>query len=460
MLCTVPIPEAAEADAGPTQAAIDRALAEADAQGISGRETTPFLLKRVCELTDGASLESNIALIKNNAAAGAELAVELARIRRLRGGSGEASPSSPPASAASARPVVVGGLVADLVASPASGTALLPRTSNPGSLSFSPGGVGRNIAEGLARLGAEPLLISAVGDDPFGAQLLSHAASISGAGAHLNTGGVRPVSGGRTATFTAMMDGDGDLFAAVADMEIHNQITPDHICAFGQELMEAPLCVADANLADEALQALARFTGSASTPLWLEPVSVPKAAAACRSLLSAGLLAQAHLHVAQRGRGDRDGGDAPAGGVGRRRDDPPTEARSAAAALVRAGCRHVLVTRGERGVLWARRDAAASPETGAVVFEELSALPVPRVVSTRGAGDSFVAGAAWQLCQRGAGAHASAARAAPEHTDEDVAAVRAAIEAGLRAARLNLGSFAAISEEMAPELLLSPSSAS
>ena len=106
-----------------------------------------------------------------------------------------------------------------------------------------------------------------------------------------------------------------------------------------------------------------------------------------------------------------------------------------------------------------RRDAAASPETGAVVFEELSALPVPRVVSTRGAGDSFVAGAAWQLCQRGAGAHASAAEAA-EHTDEDVVAVRAAIEAGLRAARLNLGSFAAISEEMAPELLVSPPSAS
>ena len=64
--------------------------------------------------------------------------------------------------------VVVGGAVTDLVASAAQGRPLLPRTSSPGQLVLSAGGVGRNIAEGLARLGEPPLFLSAVGDDALG----------------------------------------------------------------------------------------------------------------------------------------------------------------------------------------------------------------------------------------------------------------------------------------------------
>ena len=66
------------------QGAIETALAEVDAHGIGGREVTPYLLKRVNELTVGASLTANIALIKNNAAAGGEIAVQLARLRAAR----------------------------------------------------------------------------------------------------------------------------------------------------------------------------------------------------------------------------------------------------------------------------------------------------------------------------------------------------------------------------------------
>ena len=80
-LVAVPIPEEAEAEAAQVQAAIDQALAEAEANGIRGRDATPFLLARINELTGGASLASNIALIKNNAAAGASIAVALAKLR-------------------------------------------------------------------------------------------------------------------------------------------------------------------------------------------------------------------------------------------------------------------------------------------------------------------------------------------------------------------------------------------
>lgn len=65
-------------------------------------------------------------------------------------------------------PIVIGGAVMDLVASSAQGMPLLPRTSNPGQLQLSAGGVGRNIAEGLTRLGSPPLFLSAIGDDALG----------------------------------------------------------------------------------------------------------------------------------------------------------------------------------------------------------------------------------------------------------------------------------------------------
>ena len=63
-------------------AMIERALGDAAAAGISGKATTPYLLKRIFELTDGKSLVSNIALVKNNARVAAEIAVALAARQR------------------------------------------------------------------------------------------------------------------------------------------------------------------------------------------------------------------------------------------------------------------------------------------------------------------------------------------------------------------------------------------
>ena len=60
--------------------AIDQALAESHEQGIHGKETTPFLLARVAELTGGDSLDSNIQLVFNNARLAAQTAAELCRL--------------------------------------------------------------------------------------------------------------------------------------------------------------------------------------------------------------------------------------------------------------------------------------------------------------------------------------------------------------------------------------------
>ncbi len=79
MLVTNPIPEEFAMDKAVIDAAIEKALAEAKEQGIHGKETTPFLLAKVVELTGGDSLESNIKLVLNNAMVAAKTAACLAK---------------------------------------------------------------------------------------------------------------------------------------------------------------------------------------------------------------------------------------------------------------------------------------------------------------------------------------------------------------------------------------------
>lgn len=72
-----PIPAADAMPKAAIDAAIEQALQEADEQRITGKASTPFLLARVCELTGGNSLASNIQLVLNNAALGAKIAAAL-----------------------------------------------------------------------------------------------------------------------------------------------------------------------------------------------------------------------------------------------------------------------------------------------------------------------------------------------------------------------------------------------
>ncbi|CAK9327991.1 unnamed protein product [Citrullus colocynthis] len=81
ILIAVPIPNEHSASGSLIDKAIQRALQEAREKNIVGNAETPFLLKRVNELTGGASLASNIALVKNNALVGARIAVALAKLR-------------------------------------------------------------------------------------------------------------------------------------------------------------------------------------------------------------------------------------------------------------------------------------------------------------------------------------------------------------------------------------------
>ncbi|WP_318246441.1 pseudouridine-5'-phosphate glycosidase [Rossellomorea aquimaris] len=78
-----PIPEEDAMNESEMTSIIERALKEADEQGIKGKEATPFLLGKVKELTHGRSLKANIALVKNNAHVGADIAVRFARLGKV-----------------------------------------------------------------------------------------------------------------------------------------------------------------------------------------------------------------------------------------------------------------------------------------------------------------------------------------------------------------------------------------
>jgi len=81
VLLANPIPPEAEIPASVISPIIERALADMSERGITGKDTTPYLLGRIVEITGGRSLEANIALVKNNARVAAEVAVAYARLR-------------------------------------------------------------------------------------------------------------------------------------------------------------------------------------------------------------------------------------------------------------------------------------------------------------------------------------------------------------------------------------------
>jgi pseudouridine-5'-phosphate glycosidase len=77
-----PIPADEEIPAAELAPIIAQAQSEADAQGVSGKHVTPFLLQRIFELTEGRSLVANIALVRNNARLGAQIAANLVNLPR------------------------------------------------------------------------------------------------------------------------------------------------------------------------------------------------------------------------------------------------------------------------------------------------------------------------------------------------------------------------------------------
>jgi pseudouridine kinase len=163
--------------------------------------------------------------------------------------------------------VVIGGANVDVKAR-STGHAV-SRTSNPGTAVLGAGGVGRNIAESLARLGTRTHLVAAVGTDPLGDQLV---ASTRDAGV-----GVEHVARLEipTGSYTAILDHDGELLVAIASMAATEALGATEVNAAADLIAGAALLVLDGNLGTAALDAARALAGD--VPMVLDPVSVPKA---------------------------------------------------------------------------------------------------------------------------------------------------------------------------------------
>ncbi|WP_154663443.1 carbohydrate kinase [Neobacillus dielmonensis] len=143
-------------------------------------------------------------------------------------------------------------------------------TSNPISSSQSVGGVARNISENLGRLGMDVTLLTACGADSDWS-FIEEASSL-----YMNLDQVTKFNGMSTGSYTAVLDNDGELLIALADMEVYETITPELLIKQETLLSLARCIVADLNCPKDTLQYLTYFAQKHERPLVLIPVSSPK----------------------------------------------------------------------------------------------------------------------------------------------------------------------------------------
>ena len=165
--------------------------------------------------------------------------------------------------------VVAGGLNTDILSR--SGAPLRSGTSNPAHTTFSPGGVGRNLAHNLAGLGVPTRLLGVVGDDAFGEGLLRLTAA-SG----VDVSGVLRRSG-PTGSYLAVLNERGELVHGLSSMALTAALAPADAQAWVSALDTASALLVDANLSPALIAFLLEAAARRGVPAVLEPVSAPKA---------------------------------------------------------------------------------------------------------------------------------------------------------------------------------------
>ncbi|KAJ6621693.1 indigoidine synthase A-like protein [Mycena sp. CBHHK59/15] len=230
-LIAAPIPEEYAERGEVIQEAVDKAVLESEENGMSkrGKEVTPWLLSRVGELTNNNSLESNIALLKNTASIGGQIALQYQMLAnessngqtdKTYAGTGVAPKTEERETLRPAAVLVVGSSALDISAQTEDmGNAVGLHSTSPGTVSLTLGGVARNIAEACHRLGEPALLVSPIGTDTWGHLLYEETKTIG-----MRTDGLIDCDQ-RTAVCNLFLDGSGNLVGGVADMSITEILT-------------------------------------------------------------------------------------------------------------------------------------------------------------------------------------------------------------------------------------------
>ena len=162
--------------------------------------------------------------------------------------------------------VVIGGANVDIGGTPYN--ELIPEDSNPGRITVTFGGVGRNIAHNLANLGVNTKLITAVGNDPFGNEILNYCEKYG-----IDTEYSIKVDDVRSSLYMYINDKKGDMKLALSDMEICSHITPEYIDKCADIINRSSAVVADCNLTHETLMHIREVS---KVPIFIDTVSVNK----------------------------------------------------------------------------------------------------------------------------------------------------------------------------------------
>ncbi len=243
---------------------------------------------------------------------------------------------------------------------------LIAATSNPARGSRSFGGVARNVAENLARLGVETCFVSVVGDDEGGRALLSQLRDLG-----VDVSSVGLIDGHPTAEYVAILGPDNDLALGIADMDVFEAFGPEMLDRIWEALAACDWVFIDCNLPAETIAALMARKSEARFRLAVDTVSSPKALRLPENLAAIDLLftnvdeANTLLGL-----------------------DPAARlsATEAAVALRGRGAADVVVTMGARG-------SAIVTEAGARFQDAFPARPV----DITGAGDAMIAGTLFAL---------------------------------------------------------------
>ncbi len=255
--------------------------------------------------------------------------------------------------------VVVGGVNMDIGGR--SFAPLVDADSNPGAITVSLGGVGRNIAHNLALMGADVRLLTAYGEDLYGQRI---AASCSELGIDISH--ALRLSDLPTSTYLYIAGPDGDMAMAMSDMQIADRITPAYLAANLSLLQNAQVVVCDTNIPAESLRYLAE---NVTVPLFCDPVSTVKAEK-LRPILSS-------IHTLKPNRLEAE---LLSGVAIQSKEDVP----KAAKALLDKGVHRLFISLGADGVF------------AATAQQQLWLDNLPgKMVSTTGCGDAFMAALVW-----------------------------------------------------------------
>ena len=256
--------------------------------------------------------------------------------------------------------LVIGATLLDTKGKPSAGLA--PGMSNPAEIRSTRGGTARNVAENLARLGAEVVLVSAVGDDTTGRQLM-----IQTAEAGVNLDYVEMVPDYHTGSYIALLDEDGRLAVALDDVRVMEVIDAPYLAARGDLFAEAAMVMFDGSLSEAAMATVVQLAREYNVPLCADPSSA-RLAHKLRPYLP-------YLHLVV----PNEVEEAALCDVGFAGHDPTTSL-TLAGRLVAAGVSNVVVTLGDFGL-----DYATADESGYIPPSHT------RMVDSTGTGDAVTA---------------------------------------------------------------------